>query len=263
MIRTSVLNMTRRALLVLGLPLTLFSGWWLATAGSTDFYVPPLSVILQKFTEVWTGERLASDVVPSLVRLTAGYLLAVVIGVGLGLVVGTSRLVRDVLEPVLELFRAIPPPVLVPVIMLFAGIGDTMKVLVIVSGCMWPILLNTVEGVRAVDEVLSDTCRSYGITGPSRLWHLVLRSASPQIVTGMRQALSIAIILMVISEMFAASNGLGFTIVQFQRTFAIPEMWSGVLLLGLLGFALSLLFRLAENRVLAWYHGLRRAQRNP
>jgi ABC-type nitrate/sulfonate/bicarbonate transport system permease component len=263
MIRTSVLNMTRRALLVLGLPLTLFSVWWLATAGSTDFYVPPLSIILQKFSEVWTGERLASDVVPSLVRLTVGYLLAVVIGVGLGLVVGTSRLVRDVLEPVLELFRAIPPPVLVPVIMLFAGIGDTMKVLVIVSGCMWPILLNTVEGVRAVDEVLGDTCRSYGITGPSRLWHLTLRSASPQIVTGMRQALSIAIILMVISEMFAASNGLGFTIVQFQRTFAIPEMWSGVLLLGLLGFALSLLFRLAENRVLAWYHGLRRAQRNP
>jgi ABC-type nitrate/sulfonate/bicarbonate transport system permease component len=263
MIRTSVLNMTRRALLVLGLPLTLFSVWWLATAGSTDFYVPPLSIILQKFTEVWTGERLASDVVPSLARLTVGYLLAVVIGVGLGLVVGTSRLVRDVLEPVLELFRAVPPPVLVPVIMLFAGIGDTMKVLVIVSGCMWPILLNTVEGVRAVDGVLSDTCRSYGITGPSRLWHLTLRSASPQIVTGMRQALSIAIILMVISEMFAASNGLGFTIVQFQRSFAIPEMWSGVLLLGLLGFALSLLFRLAENRVLAWYHGLRRAQRNP
>ncbi|MCX5522300.1 ABC transporter permease [Streptomyces bobili] len=263
MIRTTVLNMTRRALLVLGLPLTLFGVWWFATAGSTDFYVPPLSVILQKFPEVWTGERLASDVVPSLVRLTVGYLLAVVIGVGLGLLVGTSRLVRDVLEPVLELFRAIPPPVLVPVIMLFAGIGDTMKVLVIVSGCMWPILLNTVEGVRAVDEVLSDTCRSYGITGPSRLWHLVLRSASPQIVTGMRQSLSIGIILMVISEMFAASNGLGFTIVQFQRTFAIPEMWSGVLLLGLLGFALSLLFRLAENRVLAWYHGLRRAQRNP
>ncbi len=138
-----------------------------------------------------------------------------------------------------------------------------MKILVIVSGCIWPILLNTVEGVRAVDEVLIDTCRSYGIVGPARLWHLVLRSASPQIVTGMRQSLSIGIILMVISEMFAASNGLGFTIVQFQRTFAIPEMWSGVLLLGLLGFVLSLLFRLAESRFLAWYQGLRRVQRNP
>ncbi|MCL6731600.1 ABC transporter permease [Streptomyces neyagawaensis] len=260
---TTVITLVRRVLLALGLPAVLFAVWWFATAGSTDFYVPPLSTVLGRFGEVWTGERLLSDVVPSLARLAAGYLLAVVAGVGLGLVIGTSRVVRDVLEPVLELFRAIPPPVLVPVIMLFAGIGDTMKVIVIVSGCIWPILLNTVEGVRAVDEVLSDTCRSYGITGPSRLWHLTLRSASPQIITGMRQALSIAIILMVISEMFAASNGLGFTIVQFQRSFAIPEMWSGVLLLGLLGFALSLLFRFAENRVLAWYHGLRRAQRNP
>jgi ABC-type nitrate/sulfonate/bicarbonate transport system permease component len=263
MFRTTVLTAGKRVSLVLGLPAVLFAVWWFATAGSTDFYVPPLSTVLRKFGEVWTGARLKSDVLPSLLRLGAGYLLAVVIGVGLGLLVGLSRVVRDVLEPVLELFRAIPPPVLVPVIMLFAGIGDTMKVIVIVSGCVWPILLNTVEGVRAVDEVLSDTCRSYGIGGPSRLWHLVLRSASPQIVTGMRQSLSIGIILMVISEMFAASNGLGFTIVQFQRSFAIPEMWSGVLLLGLLGFVLSLLFRLAENRILAWYHGLRRAQRTP
>ncbi|RSM38370.1 ABC transporter permease [Amycolatopsis balhimycina DSM 5908] len=258
----TVLSAGRRILLLLGLPAVLFAVWWFATAGSDDFYFPPLSAILQKFAEVWTGDRLTSDILPSLLRLTAGYVLAIVIGVGLGLLVGMSRVVRDVLEPMLELFRAIPPPVLVPVIMLFAGIGDTMKILVIVSGCVWPILLNTVEGVRAVDEVLDDTCRSYGITGPSRLGHLVLRSASPQIITGMRQSLSIGIILMVISEMFAASNGLGFTIVQFQRTFAIPEMWSGVLLLGLLGFVLSLVFRFAENRALAWYHGLRRAQRN-
>jgi ABC-type nitrate/sulfonate/bicarbonate transport system permease component len=162
---------------------------------------------------------------------------------------------------VLEFLRALPPPVLVPILMLFAGIGDVMKVLVILSGCVWPILLNTVEGVRAVDEVLADTCRAYGITGADRLRHLVLRAASPQIVTGARQALSIGIILMVISEMFAARSGLGFTVVQFQRGFQIPEMWSGVLLLGLLGVALSLAFRLVERRVLAWYHGVRAAGR--
>ena len=112
----------------------------------------------------------------------------------------------------LEFLRAIPPPVLVPILILFAGIGDLMKVLVIVSGCIWPILLNTVEGVRAVDEVLSDTCRSYRIGGWLRLRHLTLRAASPQIVTGARQALSIGVILMVISEMFAAQSGLGFTV---------------------------------------------------
>ena len=109
----------------------------------------------------------------------------------------------------------------------------------IASGCVWPVLLNTVEGVRAVDPVMAETARSYGITGAARLRHLVLRSASPQIFAGLRQALSIGIILMVISEMFAASNGLGFTIVQFQRSFAIPDMWTGILVLGLLGFLLS------------------------
>jgi len=132
---------------------------------------------------------------------------------------------------------------------------------VIVSGCVWPILLNTVQGVRGVDEVLADTCRSYRIRGRRRLGHLVLRSASPHIVTGARQALSIGIILMVISEMVAASSGLGFTIVQFQRGFAIPEMWSGVLLLGLIGVLLSLAFRGVERWVLGWYHGVRAVQR--
>ncbi|MET9914867.1 ABC transporter permease [Streptomyces sp. NPDC006476] len=251
----------RRIVLLLGLPAVLFTAWWFGSAHSSDFYFPPLSTILHSFREVWTPARLRSDVAPSLLRLASGYLLATAAGVGLGLLIGMSRLVREVLEPVLELFRAIPPPVLVPVIMLFAGIGDTMKVLVIAFGCFWPILLNTVEGVRSVDEVLSDTCRCYCVDGSARLRHLVLRSASPRIATGMRQSLAIGIIVMVISEMFAASNGLGFTIVEFQRSFAIPEMWSGILLLGMLGFLLSFLFALLEKRLLAWHFGLRRNQR--
>ena len=115
--------------------------------------------------------------------------------------------------------------------------------------------------MRGVDEVLADTCRSYRITGVMRLRRCVLRAASPQIMTGARQALSIGIILMVISEMIAASQGLGFTIVQFQRGFQIPEMWSGVLLLGLLGVALSALFQLFEKRILGWYHGQRAGMR--
>jgi ABC-type nitrate/sulfonate/bicarbonate transport system permease component len=136
-----------------------------------------------------------------------------------------------------------------------------MKVVVIAAGCVWPVLLNTVEGVRAVDPVMAETARSYRITGVARIRDLVLRSASPQIFAGLRQALSIGIILMVISEMFAASNGLGFTIVQFQRGFAIPDMWTGILVLGLLGFVLSVLFHLVERRVLGWYHGLRASTR--
>lgn len=250
-----------RLFLVVALPALLVVAWWYASDGSTDIYWPPLRTILTTFPDVWTGERLREDVLPSVLRLSAGYACAAVAGVALGTVIGSYRRVRAVCEPVLEFLRAVPPPVLVPVIMLFAGIGDTMKIAVIASGCVWPILLNTVEGVRAVDSVMSETARSYGITGVARLRHLVLPAASPQIFAGLRQALSIGIILMVISEMFAASNGLGFTIVQFQRGFAIPDMWTGILLLGLLGFVLSVVFRLVERRALGWYHGARDASR--
>ena len=254
-------SVARRIGVALALPVLLLAVWWFASANSTNFFFPPLSQILDALVEEWFGPRLVADVVPSILRLAAGYAVAAVGAVALGVLIGTSRSVRGVLEPVLEFFRAIPPPVLVPVIMLFAGIGDGMKVIVIVFGCVWPILLNTVEGVRAVDSVVLETARSYGITGPARITRVILPSAGPRIAAGLRQALSIAIILMVISEMFAASNGLGFTIVQFQRSFAIPEMWSGIILLGLLGFGLSLLFRLAEGRALRWYDGLRAAQR--
>lgn len=257
-----VRRITRSTVAALALPVVLLVLWWVLSADSESYYLPPLADILASFADVWfLSERLTADVLPSLLRLLGGFLLAVLLGVGLGVLIGSSRRLRAFCEPVLEFLRAIPPPVLVPVLMLFAGIGDTMKVLVIVSGCLWPILLNTVEGVRAVDEVLVETARCYGVRGPARLWHLVLRSASPQIVTGMRQGLSVGIILMVISEMFAASNGLGFTIIQFQRTFAVTEMWTGILLLGVLGFLLALLMRLFEQRVLKWYFGLRQAQR--
>lgn len=256
------LGMLRRVVVVLALPVVLLAAWWYASADSTNFLWPPLSAILETLWETWVGPRLWEDVVPSVLRFAGGYGGALLLGVGLGVLVGSYRWLRALGEPVLEFLRAIPPPVLIPIIILLgAGIGHTMKVIVIIAGCVWPVLLNTVEGVRAVDEVLRDTCRSYGVRGRRRLWHLVLRSASPQIMTGARQALPIGIILMVISEMWAANEGIGFTVVQFQRSFQYPEMWSGVIMLGLLGVALSLLFRYAERRVLGWYHGIRAGQK--
>ncbi|MGY1823499.1 ABC transporter permease [Geodermatophilus sp. SYSU D00079] len=255
------MRVLRRLGFTFALPVVLFALWWVTSASSTDFYFPPLSRIIDSLVEEWFGPRLADDVLPSLLRLAAGYLIAAVVAVTLGVLIGTYKRLRDLLEPVLEFFRAIPPPVVVPILMLIFGIENTMKIVVIAFGCMWPILLNTAEGVRAVDSVLSDTARTYRISGAARLRHLILPAASPQMAAGLRQGLSVAIILMVISELFAASDGLGFAIVQAQRSFAIPEMWAGMLMLGLLGFLLSLLFRIVENRWLAWYHGLRRAQR--
>jgi ABC-type nitrate/sulfonate/bicarbonate transport system permease component len=254
-------NILRWIAIELALPLALFVVLLVASASSSNFYFPPLARILSRFDALWLGERFASDVLPSLGRLIGGYLIACLAGIVIGVPVGMFRPLRRAAEPVLEFFRAIPPPALIPVLVMLAGFGDTMKVAVIVTGAIWPILLNTVEGVKGADMVLDETCRTYQITGMSRLWNFVLPSASPQIVVGMRVGLSIGIILMVISEMFAATNGLGAAIIVFQRSFEIPEMWSGVLMLGLFGFALSLAFRLFERRTLRWYYGMRDLER--
>jgi ABC-type nitrate/sulfonate/bicarbonate transport system permease component len=240
---------------VLALPVLLVLLWWASTLGAVNFFVPTPAALFGKFGEVWFGPRFFSDVLPSIGRLVVGVSAAIVIGVVGGVLIGSVRWLRALLEPVLEFFRAIPPPVLVPVLILLMGITDSMKVAVIISGCVWPVLLNTIEGVRAVDGVLSDSAHTYGIKGWARIRYLVLPSASPQIMAGVRQSLSLGLILMVISEMFASSSGLGFTIVQFQRSFAIPEMWSGIVVLGLLGVGLSFIFQWAERNILRWYHG--------
>lgn len=242
---------------VLGLPIILIVLWWIAAAVSPSFFVPTPAELAATFVETWIGPRLWEDVVPSIGRFFAGAVIAIVVGILLGLIVGLNRTLRDLTEPVFEFFRALPPPVLIPVLMLLFGVSDWMKIMVIVLGAIWPVLLNTVEGVRATDSVQNETSRSYGIQGFTRIRYQVVPSASPQIFAGIRQSLPIALMLMIISEMFASTAGLGFTVIQFQRRFAIPEMWSGILVLGLLGYAVAVVFRFVERRVLRWYHRLK------
>jgi len=251
----------KRVAFFIGLPLILVLIWWASTRGEANFFVPTPLKLVETFWTTWISERFWVDILPSIWRLFLGLALAIVLGVLLGVLIGSIRWLRRLAEPVLEFFRAVPPPVLVPILMLVVGINDTMKVVVIVSGAIWPVLLNTVEGVRAVDPVMRETSQVYGLSRFSRLRNLILPAASPQIMTGVRQCLSIGLILMVISEMFASSSGLGFAIVQFQRTFAIPEMWSGIVVLGLIGIGLSLIFHRVEAWLLRWYHGLKETQR--
>lgn len=243
------------------LPIVLLTSWWVASADSTNLFFPPLSEIVAAFVPTWFEGRIVTDVLPSLGRLFVGLGYAIVIGVLLGMAIGLHPKLRAFLEPVLEFFRAIPPTVLIPVLMLILGIGNEMKVFVIAFGAVWPVLLNTVEGTRAIDEVLRDTTTTYRFRWSTRMSTLVLRGASPQIMAGVRQALSLAVILMVISEMFAANNGIGYTIIQFQRSFMVVEMWTGIILLGIIGVLLSFLFRFIEHRVLRWYNGLRTAEK--
>ncbi|TDC40319.1 ABC transporter permease [Micromonospora sp. KC213] len=231
-----------------------------ATRATSQFFPGPLT-IAEAFVDTWVGPAFVEDVLPSLYRLGIGITASIVLGVAAGTVIGLVHWLRELLEPLLEFFRAIPPPVLIPVMMLLLGITDTMKVVVIVSGAVWPILLNTIEGVRATDSVMKETADAFRITWSERLWFLVLPAASPRIMAGVRQGLSVALILMVISEMFASSSGLGYRIAYFQRNYLIAEMWSGILLLGLVGVFLAVVFGLVERRVLRWYHGIREVNR--
>lgn len=241
----------------LGLPVILIALWWVSALISPSFFVPTPPELAATFIKTWIGPRIWIDVLPSIGRFFAGAAIAIVLGILLGVIVGLNRSLRALTEPVFEFFRALPPPVLIPVLLLLFGPTDLMKMLIIALAAIWPVLLNTVEGVRGADSVQSDTSSSYGISGMNRVRYQILPSASPQIFTGIRQSLPIALMLMIISEMFASTSGLGFSVIQFQRKFAIPEMWSGILVLGLLGYAVALIFRFVERRVLRWYHRLK------
>ena len=248
-------------LLEILVPLSLVVIIWFASAASETYYYPPLSDIFKAFRELWIFERMGSDVLPSLQRLFAGYTVAVVAGVVLGLVLGRVRVLRTMTAPMVEFLRAIPPTALIPITMLVFGVGDGGKVFLIAIACLWPILLNTIDGVSGVEPTLAETGRVYRIRRIDQLRSVVLPAAAPQIFAGMRTSLALAVILMTVSEMVASSNGIGYFVLQSQRTFAIVDMWAGILLLGIIGYTLNAIFVLIENRVLAWHHGARRGSR--
>ncbi|MEV8136362.1 ABC transporter permease [Microbacterium aurantiacum] len=245
----------------LGLPILLVVIWGVWATASPERFFPPPMTIVEAFVDTWIGPRLWNDVLPSLGRLFFGVLFSIAVGVGAGIVIGRVRWLRELLNPMLEFFRAVPPPVLIPIIAVLLGPTDAMKVTVIVVGAIWPVLLNTIDGVRATDSVMTETARSFSLTRAEQLRYLVLPAASPRIMAGVRQALSIALILMVISEMFYSSSGLGYQIVYFQRNYLIAQMWSGILLLGLIGVLLAAIFGVVERRVLRWYHGIKEVER--
>jgi ABC-type nitrate/sulfonate/bicarbonate transport system permease component len=243
--------------LEIAVPIALVGLWAAYSASSDTYYFPPLDKIATAFRETWLFDRVGSDVVPSLLRLGLGYLIACVVAVGVGLLLSLVGWLRRASDPVVQFLRAIPPPALLPFGILVMGVGTAMKVFVIAFVCLWPVLLNTMDGIAGIDPTLTETSRVYGIGSRDRIVRVLMPAAAPQIFAGMRTALSLALILMVISEMVASTNGIGYFVLQSQRSFAIPEMWSGILLLGILGYVLNLLFVLVERRVLRWHRGAR------
>jgi ABC-type nitrate/sulfonate/bicarbonate transport system permease component len=234
-------------------PVALVAAWWIASASSTSFFFPPLSEIVSAFRETWLFSHVASDVVPSMARLAAGFLIAILIAVPLGVLLSQSKLLWRAAEPIVEFLRALPGPALIPLGIVLVGIGSGMKIALIAFGCLFPILLTTMDGVAAIDPVLRDTVKSYRLSRRDRIRHVIVPAAMPQIFAGLRTSLALGLIMVVISEMVASENGVGYFVLQAQRSFDLPEMWAGTLLIGILGYALSGVLALVERRVLRWH----------
>lgn len=233
--------------------------WQVATLLMQDPFFPTPVKIVQKAAQLWlpgpTGlitRSMSHDVVPSIGRALAGFALAVVFGIALGTAIALSRTLEGYLDWLLQFMRAVPPPTLFPVFLILLGTGDSMRITLIAFGSVWPILLNTIEGVRGVRPLTLETSRVFRIGAVSRMFKVVLPAAGPKILAGVRTSLSLSLILMVISEMVASSGGIGYQLVQAQRSFAITNMWAAILLLAVLGYVFNLVLTLVERRILAW-----------
>lgn len=214
--------------------------------------LPPPSTT---FRAAWAIVRAGDVLAPlgqSLSLLVAGYAIASVVGIGLGLAMGCSRRIYGLFEPLVELLRPIPKPALVPPLFLFLGIGTTTMVTIVAIGCFFPVLINTVQGVHGVDPVLLDTARTFRVSRGRTVFGVILPAALPMIMTGMRVSLALGLILVVVAEMLAGSGGVGFLILDMQRSFDIVAMFAWLLILAVLGLVLSLAFDLIETRAVPW-----------
>jgi len=214
---------------------------------------PPVTRIFAVWYENIADGTLVRHLLATLWRQMLGYSLAVLLGVTLGVLMGYYRILNNLLEPLVEIFRPIPGPAYLPVLILFVGIGHEMKVLLIMIASLFPILLNTYGGVRSIDPVQLDTARTLGLTTAQTMREVVLPAASPQILTGMRISLAISLILAILSEMIVSTDGLGYFTLLNERTFKVPEMYAGIFTLAIFGYALNRLFLLAESKLVRWH----------
>ncbi|HEX5039117.1 MAG TPA: ABC transporter permease subunit [Candidatus Limnocylindria bacterium] len=251
--------MSVRAAGTTGLAIAVLAGmalvWQLAaTAADDPVYWPPFSAVAARLWTAWLASPAAwtESVWPSLSRLLAGWAIAGVLGIAAGIAIGRYGVLRDGAAPAVAFLRSIPPPAVLPVVLVLLGAGDGMRIALIAFGVVWPILLNTADGVASVDPVQRDTARAYRLTAIDTVTRVVLPAAAPRILAGLRVSLSIAVILMVISELYAALNGIGFELIQAQRTFRSLDVWAIILLLGIIGFALNAVLSVVETRVLPW-----------
>lgn len=235
----------------------LLIAWQLGATASSNPVFPPFGDVFTAYLSTLFGERLFTDVLPSVGRALAGFLIGVVTGAVLGMAIGASRSLEPWLRPVLEFLRAIPTVALLPAALLLLGATDQMRIALIAFGCFFPVLLAAIDGTRRVDPLYLDTSRMIGRGRIETLLRVVLPAALPMILSGVRIAVGMALIVMVISELQAASNGIGYFILQSQRLFRTVDVYAGTLVIGTVGLLFTAAILAVERRLLRWHRGWR------
>ena len=215
---------------------------------------PPVTQIARALYAGLASGELVEVFGSSLYRMLAGYALGAAAALALGLLMASVRLVHAALEPMVELLRPIPVPAIIPPLILLLGVDDAMKIFIVAFSAFFPVLVNTVSGVRAVDRIPIDVARTLGVGRLRTALRVVLPASLPYILAGMRVSLALALIVTVVAEMIAGSEGIGYYIMTMQYALRPTDMYAAIFLLAALGYALNRGFLAIERRVLHWYH---------
>jgi ABC-type nitrate/sulfonate/bicarbonate transport system permease component len=215
-------------------------------------FLPLPTDIAATLWDIFSQGEFVAPLGSTLLLFAVGYTLAVIIGVGLGLLMGTSQRCYDLFEPLIEGLRPVPKAALVPALMLFLGLGMEMKVTAVVLASVFPILLNTIQGVHGIDPVLISTGKTFGTSRTAIVFKIILPAAMPYILAGIRVALAFALLTTILAEMLTGTGGLGALILDHQRSFRVRQMYSWLVILALLGMGLNLATDYVERRTLPW-----------
>jgi len=212
-------------------------------------WLPPFSRVLASWFALAASGQVGEHIVVSLQRSLAGFVIAIAVAVPLGLLIAWYRPVADVLDPLLEVFRNTAALALLPVFTLILGIGETSKIALIVFACVWPILLNTISGVRGVDPLLIKSARTMGVSKFGLMRKVILPAALPTVLVGIRLAGAHSLLVLIAAEMVGAKAGLGYLIMYAQYNFQIPQMYAGILATTAIGLAFARTLLYVEQRV--------------
>lgn len=214
--------------------------------------VPSPSDVFGTLGVILTQGKLWEPLAHTLYLLAAAYVASSLAAILFGLFMGRSNAVYNAFEPLFEVIRPLPKPALLPPLILFLGLGDSMKIVIVSLAVFFPVLINTVQGVRGVDPVLVDTARTLGHGNGAILRKIVLPASLPFIFAGLRISLGLGLIVVVVAEMLAGTGGIGYLVLDMQRTFRVRDMYAWLVILACLGYGLNAIFVSIERHVVHW-----------